>query len=212
MKKFVLALMLCLASTLSFAGTINYYNRTDETIQMLRDGNPPGIGSNVIPNGFYSETVGYGSYLLSATNGRQTTGGYACTINADNDRCDYTVSIRESYSTTPGLTYVSQVKVNDWTVLSGGPFYRDGVAPYNVFYSPSTVVSEGVMVGVVFEAVPTDGSPIRYTSAGINCRTNQYAYETLDYSTTPPTASELSDIAYIKPNSVMSFLEQILCK
>ena len=116
MKKFVLALMLCLASTLSFAGTISYYNRTDQTIQMLRDGVPPGIGSNVIPNGFYSETVGYGSYTLSATNGRQTTGGHACTIDEDNNRCDYTVSIRESYNTTPGLTYVALLNYGRFNV------------------------------------------------------------------------------------------------
>ena len=212
MKKFVLALMFLMSTVaLSFAGTINYYNQTDQTIQMLRDGVPPGIGSNVIPNGFYSETVGYGTYLLQATNGQQTTAGYSCTIGADNDRCDYTVSIRESYAAPRGakVVNVTQINRNDWTLLAGGPFNREGVAPYNVYYSPSTLQREDGKVGLVFEAVPTDGTPTRYSVVGINCRTNQYVSAALDNN---GMMGELSALAPIAPNTVMSNLSNLFCR
>jgi hypothetical protein len=98
--------ILVLAATLSFAGTINYSNQSSSTVQFLRDGNPPGIGSEVIPNGFYSETMPDGVYYLSATNGQQTAPGETCTLNAYNSRCDYRVWDAQSYNVNPNLNLV----------------------------------------------------------------------------------------------------------
>jgi hypothetical protein len=117
-KLFALLSFVVLAAAMSFAGTINYSNQTNETIQFLRDGNPPGIGSNVIPNGFYSETMPYGVYILSATNGRETTGGTVCTLNEDNNRCDYRAYRQQTFNTNPNLNLVlvSQTQYDGFSV------------------------------------------------------------------------------------------------
>ena len=118
MKK-LLALMsfVVLSAMLSFAGTITYYNRTSETVRFLRDSNPVGPG-DVMPGGFTQENVGYGSYLLSATDGRQYAPGYTCTIDASNDGCEYTVSSGSSstVNNNPNLRMVSLQQYDGFSV------------------------------------------------------------------------------------------------
>ncbi len=100
--------------------------------------------------------------------------------------------------------------VTDFKLVSGGPFTRTGVAPYNFLFSPSTIQRDGSIVAVVVEAIPTDGTPTRYTAEGINCATNQYAYETYDEST--DTWSELSELRDIIPNTANSYLKPLICQ
>src|ERR1700675_3547395 len=103
MKKIMFALMF-FVSTLSFAGTISYYNQTSNNVQFLRDGNP--VGYSTIPNGFYTETVPMGSYHLAATNGQDTTGGYDCTLDSPTDTCNYRVYEQASQNLNPDLNLV----------------------------------------------------------------------------------------------------------
>jgi hypothetical protein len=100
--------------------------------------------------------------------------------------------------------------VTDFQMLPGGPFTRAGVAPYNYYFSPSTIKRDGRLVAVVVEAVPTDGTPIRYSAYGFNCDTNQYKYETYDEST--DTWSNLSELKDITPNTANSILEPLICQ
>jgi hypothetical protein len=100
--------------------------------------------------------------------------------------------------------------VTDFQLVPGGPFTRTGVAPYNYYFSPTTITRDGNIVAVVVEAVPTDGTPIRYAAYGYNCDTNQYRYETYDEST--DTWSELSDLKDTIPNSASSYLKPLICK
>jgi len=212
MKKFLIALMF-LMSTLSFAGTINYYNQSEDTVQFLRDGNSPGPGSSVIPGGYYSEHMPNGNYHLSATNGQETTSGYDCTLSVDNDRCDYKVYTQQSYAAPNGMKYVTvsqKPTVTDWVLIPGGPFTRSGVAPYNMYYSPTTITRDGSDVAVATEAIPTDGTPIRYTVIGIDCVLSEYKYETYDTST--DTWSDLSELKDIPPNTAVSHLEPLICQ
>src|ERR1700675_5090969 len=103
MKKIMFALMF-FVSTLSFAGTISYYNQTSNNVQFLRDGNP--VGYSTIHNGFYTETVPMGSYHLAATNGQDTTGGYDCTLDSPTDTCNYRVFEQDSQNLNPDLNLV----------------------------------------------------------------------------------------------------------
>ena len=159
MKKFIIAAVLLLMSTLSFAGTISYYNQTDQVLQFFRDGVPPGPGSQVIPNGYYSETVSYGDYHLSATNGTQVTSGYDCTISADNDRCDYRVFLKNTSSTiTPGLKLIADLDYHNGftvdapvTLKTDGPqagTTNNGVAYTETLYSGTLANEDTYMVGV----------------------------------------------------------------
>jgi hypothetical protein len=100
--------------------------------------------------------------------------------------------------------------VTDFKMVPGGPFTRAGVAPYNYYFSPSTITRDGKLVGVVVEAIPTDGTPIRYSVYGFNCATNQYAYETYDDST--DTWSGLSELKDITPNTANSSLKPLICQ
>ena len=106
--------------------------------------------------------------------------------------------------------FAQKPTVTDFKMVPGGPFTRTGVAPYNFLFSPSTITRDGKLVGVVVEAIPTDGTPIRYSAEGINCATNQYAYETYDEST--DTWSELSDLKDITPNTANSYLKPLICQ
>jgi hypothetical protein len=106
--------------------------------------------------------------------------------------------------------FAQKPTVTDFKMVPGGPFTRTGVAPYNFLFSPSTIQRDGRLVGVVVEAIPTDGTPIRYAVEGINCATNQYAYETYDEST--DTWSELSDLKDITPNTANSYLKPLICQ
>jgi hypothetical protein len=218
MKKVLFALLF-LMSTLSFAGTINYYNQSDGTVQFLRDGSAPGPGSNVIPGGYYSETMPNGNYHLSATNGTETTAGFDCTLNADNQRCDYSVYTSAAYVAPYGMKYTavsdnSPSTQQDWRPVPGGPFNRSGVAPYNVFYSPSSILRwwtvDGSVVGVVSEAVPTDGTPTRYTAEAINCSMHVYSYSTWDAAT--ETWSDASEAKDIVPNTAIAYTEPLICQ
>jgi len=214
-KLFTLLSMLVLAATMSFAGTINYSYQSEDTVQFLRDGYAPGPGSSVIPGGFYSEHVPDGNYHLSATKGKETTAGFDCTLNADNQRCDYSVYTQQSdmlpNQSRVKLTTVSQKpSVTDWQIVPGGPFTRTEVAPYNVYYSPTTISRDGSDAAVMTEAVPTDGTSIRYTVEGFKCSTNQYVYETYDEST--DTWSALSDLKDINPNTAASRLAGLICR
>ena len=98
----------------------------------------------------------------------------------------------------------------DFQMVPGGPFTRTGVAPYNVLFSPSTIQRDGSIVAVVVEAIPTDGTPIRYAVYGFNCDTTQYTYETYDEST--DTWSEMSDVKDITPNTANSYLKPLICQ
>ena len=100
--------------------------------------------------------------------------------------------------------------VTDFQMVPGGPFTRAGVAPYNYYFSPSTISRDGSNVAVGVEAVPTDGTPIRYSVYGFNCATNQYIYETYDEST--DTWSGLSELKDIAPNTANSILEPLVCQ
>ena len=100
--------------------------------------------------------------------------------------------------------------VTDFQMVPGGPFTRAGVAPYNYYFSPSTIKRDGRIVAVVVEAIPTDGTPIRYAAYGFNCDTNQYAYENYDEST--DTWSGLSELKDIVPNTANSYLKPLICQ
>ena len=100
--------------------------------------------------------------------------------------------------------------VTDFKMVPGGPFTRTGVAPYNYYFSPTTINRDGKLVGVVVEAIPTDGTPTRYSAVGINCATNQYAYMTYDEST--DTWSGLSELKDITPNTANSYLKPLICQ
>ena len=99
--------------------------------------------------------------------------------------------------------------VTDFQMVPGGPFTRAGVAPYNFLYSPSTLKRDGNAVAVVIEAVPTDGTPTRYSVEGFKCDTNQYVYETYDANT--DTWSGLSDLQDIAPNTANAYLKPLIC-
>ena len=106
--------------------------------------------------------------------------------------------------------FAQKPTVTDFKMVPGGPFTRTGVAPYNFYFSPTTINRDGSLVAVIVEAVPTDGTPIRYSVEGINCATNQYAYEVYDEST--DTWSELSEMKDIVPNTANSYLKPLLCQ
>jgi inorganic pyrophosphatase len=100
--------------------------------------------------------------------------------------------------------------VTDFQIVPNGPFTRSGVAPYNYYFSPSTISRDGSNVAVVVEAVPVDGTPIRYSAEGFKCDTNQYVYETYDSNT--DTWSELSDLQDIVPLSANAYLKPLVCR
>ena len=106
--------------------------------------------------------------------------------------------------------FAQKPTVTDFKMVPGGPFTRTGVAPYNYYFSPTTINRDGRLVAVLVEAVPTDGTPIRYAVEGINCATNQYVYETYDEST--DTWSELSEVMDIVPNTANSYLKPLICQ
>ena len=106
--------------------------------------------------------------------------------------------------------FAQKPTVTDFKMVPGGPFTRTGVAPYNYLFSPSTITRDGKLVGVVVEAIPTDGTPTRYSAVGINCATNQYVYETYDEST--DTWSGLSELKDITPNTANSYLKPLICQ
>jgi hypothetical protein len=101
MKKvtYLLSLVM-LAATMSYAGTLNYYNHTSQTLRMLVNGNPACSG-DVMPGGYCSTNVGAGTYLMQATNGRDTTGGYTCYLPTNDSGCDYTVNENTSELVSP---------------------------------------------------------------------------------------------------------------
>ena len=177
MKK-LLALMsfVVLSAMLSFAGTITYYNRTSETVRFLRDSNPVGPG-DVMPGGFTQENVGYGSYLLSATDGRQYAPGYTCTIDASDDGCEYTVFSGSAFigNNNPNLRTVSLRTVSDTQTVpySASQFsatFNNGVAVST--YSTNTATnteyfstdSRGVTQDIVVRFVDHD-IPVDYSSS-----------------------------------------------
>jgi hypothetical protein len=100
--------------------------------------------------------------------------------------------------------------VTDFQLVPGGPFTRAGVAPYNYYFSPTTLSRDGSNVAVVVEAVPTDGTPVRYSVEGFKCATNQYVYETYDSST--DQWSSVSDFLDIIPNSANAYLKPLICQ
>ena len=106
--------------------------------------------------------------------------------------------------------FAQKPTVTDFKMVPGGPFTRTGVAPYNVLFSPSTIQRDGSIVAVVVEAIPTDGTPTRYSVEGLNCATNQYAYMAYDEST--DTWSELSEVGDIVPNTAASYLKPLICQ
>jgi len=173
MKK-LLALMsfVVLSAMISFAGTITYYNRTSETVRFLRDNAPVGPG-DVMPGGFTQETVGYGSYLLSATDGRQYAPGYTCTIDASDDGCEYTVFSGSAFigNNNPNLrtvnyTPVSQLQFPGFSVdFSSQPqvetFRNDANTSTRTVY---TAIGNEAVEQVVVVKVDHD-IPVDYTSS-----------------------------------------------
>ena len=116
MRKFLIAALLFLASTLSFGQDgrtkINYYNHTSTTLRMLINGNAACAG-DVMPGGVCTEVVYPGTYHIGATNGKQTT-DRVITLE-DGGTFDYTLYEQESQiRLTPGLSLVS--------LLNYGPF------------------------------------------------------------------------------------------
>ena len=106
--------------------------------------------------------------------------------------------------------FAQKPTVTDFKMVPGGPFTLTGVAPYNYYFSPTTINRDGRLVAVLVEAVPTDGTPIRYAVYGFNCDTTQYTYETYDEST--DTWSEMSDVKDITPNTANSYLKPLICQ
>ena len=106
--------------------------------------------------------------------------------------------------------FAQKPTVTDFKMVPGGPFTRTGVTPYNFLFSPSTIQRDSSIVVVVVEAIPTDGTPTRYSAVGINCATNQYVYETYDEST--DTWSKLSEVKDIVPNTANAYLEPLICQ
>ena len=106
--------------------------------------------------------------------------------------------------------FAQKPTVTDFKLVPGGSFTRTGVAPYNFYFSPTTINRDGSLVAVIVEAVPTDSTPIRYAVYGFNCDTNQYTYETYDEST--DTWSEMSDVKDITPNTANSYLKPLICQ
>ena len=106
--------------------------------------------------------------------------------------------------------FAQKPTVTDFKMVPGGPFTLTGVAPYNYYFSPKTINRDGRLVAVLVEAVPTDGTPIRYAVYGFNCDTTQYTYETYDEST--DTWSEMSDVKDITPNTANSYLKPLICQ
>lgn len=116
MRKFLIAALLFLASTLSFGQDgrtkINYYNKTSVTLRMLINGAPACTG-DVMPGGMCTEPVNPDTYHIGATNGKQTT-DRVVTL-PDGGTFDYTLYEQESENRiTPGLSLVS--------FLNYGPF------------------------------------------------------------------------------------------
>jgi len=100
--------------------------------------------------------------------------------------------------------------VTDFQMVPGGPFTRTGAAPFNYYFSPSTISRDGHIVAFVVEAIPTDGTPIRYSVYGFNCDTNQYTYETYNDST--DTWSSPSEFQVITPNTANAYVKPLVCQ
>ena len=100
--------------------------------------------------------------------------------------------------------------VTDFQMVPGGPFTRTGAAPFNYYFSPSTISRDGHIVAFVVEAIPTDGTPIRYAVYGFNCDTNQYTYETYNDST--DTWSSPSELKVIIPNTANAYVKPLVCQ
>ena len=123
MKKFFALTLLFLASSFVLAQDgrtrIDYYNKSSQTVRMLINGNPACTG-DVMPGGYCTEPVNPGTYVLSATNGRQETSPFTCTIN-DGGECNYTVfdAQQSSVNNNPNLRTVSLQSVNIRKSYSG---------------------------------------------------------------------------------------------
>ena len=106
--------------------------------------------------------------------------------------------------------FAQKPTVTDFKMVPGGLFTLTGVAPFNFLFSPTTINRDGRLVAVLVEAVPTDGTPIRYAMYGFNCDTTQYTYENYDESTN--TWSAMSDVKDITPNTANSYLKPLICQ
>jgi hypothetical protein len=105
------------------ATTLNYYNRTSQTIRMLVNGNPACSG-DVMPGGYCVESVNPGTYLMQATNGQQTTAGFSCTVQYG-QHCDYTVNEQTSQNFNPVKTVNVAAHYTPVNLLNYGPFNVD---------------------------------------------------------------------------------------
>jgi len=105
------------------ATTLNYYNRTSQTIRMLVNGNPACSG-DVMPGGYCVESVNPGTYLMQATNGPQTTAGFSCTVQYG-QHCDYTVNEQTSQNFNPVRTINTSAHYIQVQLLNYGPFNAD---------------------------------------------------------------------------------------
>jgi hypothetical protein len=114
MKKFVITALLFLVATLGFAQDgrtkVNYYNRTSQTLQMLIDGNPA-CSFDVMPGGTCTDSVNPGSYIIGATNGKQTT-RRAISLE-EGQTFDYTLTEEDSVNTLPNQSRANFVTVAD---------------------------------------------------------------------------------------------------
>jgi hypothetical protein len=140
---------------------INYYNQSSQTVRMLIDGRPACTG-DVIPGGACTEIVNPGTYLLQATNGQQTTGGYTCAVEYGS-YCNYTVTEHTAdLKLTPGLSmaaYTPVVLLNYGRFNANVPVQLTKNAPTNgttdfgkpytsTFWSAELTNGDSYMVGI----------------------------------------------------------------
>jgi len=175
MRKFFALALLFLASSFVLAQDgrtrIDYYNKSSQTVRMLINGNPACTG-DVMPGGYCTEPINPGTYVLSATNGRQETSPFTCTIN-DGGECNYTVfdAQQSSVNNNPNLrtvnyTPVSQLQFPGFSVdFSSQPqvetFRNDANTSTRTVY---TVIGNEAVEQVVVVKVDHD-IPVDYTSS-----------------------------------------------
>ena len=179
MRKFLALALLFLASSFVLAQDgrtrIDYYNKSSQTVRMLINGNPACTG-DVMPGGYCTEPVNPGTYVLSATNGRQETSPFTCTIN-DGGECNYTVfdAQQSSVNNNPNLRTVSLHTVSDtqtvpYSVPQFSATFNNGVA-VTTYRAPTSTNTEyfstdsrGVTQDIVVRFVDHD-IPVDYSSS-----------------------------------------------
>jgi hypothetical protein len=103
MRNFLAIALLFIASTLAFGQDgrtkVNFVNQTGDTLRFFLNTRPACSG-DVMPGGFCTESVNPGSYVATASNGQQTTGGQAFDI-AYGETYTYRVYVEQTATPVP---------------------------------------------------------------------------------------------------------------